>query len=119
MPPFAPSSDVERQRHRLNTLVLVAPGQFLTLVAFYWLRFVPALRPFAFDAPAPPPWVLLICAAVVVAPVLLPRAYFKPRPIRTRRILSGARLAVCVELLQMALHQPVPSTAGFRPTASS
>ncbi len=80
MPPSAPPSDVERQRHRLNTLALAVPGQFLPLVAIYWLRFVPALRPFDFEPLAPPPWLLLICAAALLAPVVLPRAYFKPRP---------------------------------------
>jgi hypothetical protein len=71
--------DVERLRNRLNTLVLVVPGQFLSLVAAYWLRFVPAFRPFAFDAPAPSPWLLLTCAVVTVLPRLLPDGYFRPR----------------------------------------
>ena len=79
MPPYVPPSEVERQRQRLNRLALVMPGQFLTLVAIYWLRFVPAFRPFAFDAPAPAPGLLLTCAAVLLLPFLLPRAYFEPR----------------------------------------
>src|SRR4051812_43469264 len=72
--------DVARLRNRLNMLVLILPGQFLSLVAMYWLRFVPAFRPFAFDVPAPAPWVLLTCAAVTVLPRFLPRSYFRPRP---------------------------------------
>ena len=71
--------DVERLRNRLNTLVLVVPGQFFSIVAVYWLRFVPAFRPFTFDVPTPPPWLLLTCAAVMVLPALLPRGYFRPR----------------------------------------
>ena len=60
-------------------LVLILPGQFLPLVAFYWLRFVPALRPFTFDVPAPPPTVLFACAAALACPFLLPRGWFRPR----------------------------------------
>jgi len=71
--------DVERLRNRLNTLVLLVPGQFFPLVAAYWLRFVPALRPFAFEVPAPPPWLLLTCAGVMLLPAFLPRGYFRPR----------------------------------------
>ena len=79
MPPDVPPSEVERQRNRLNMLALVGPGQFLTLVAIYWLRFVPAFRPFAFEAPAPAPWLMLTCAGALVLPFLLPRGYFAPR----------------------------------------
>jgi hypothetical protein len=71
--------DVETLRHRLNTLVLVVPGQFLPLVAVYWLRFVPAFRPFAFEVPAPAPWILAVCGAVTVLPFFLPTAWFRPR----------------------------------------
>jgi hypothetical protein len=72
--------NVERLRSRLNTVALVIPGQFLPIVGMYWMRFVPALRPFDFHAPAPPAWALLIGAALVALPALLPRAYFEPRP---------------------------------------
>ena len=74
-----PRPEVERLRNRLNMLVLVVPGQFLPLVAAYWLRFVPAFRPFAFDVPAPPPAFLLACAAALVLPFTLPRGWFRPR----------------------------------------
>ena len=77
--PHSTPGDVERLRHRLNTLALVLPGQFLSIVAVYWFRFVPAFRPFDFHAPAPPAWVFAICAALVAVPFLLPRAYFEPR----------------------------------------
>jgi hypothetical protein len=72
-------SDLERLRHRLNTLVLVVPGQFFPLVAVYWLRFVPAFRPFTFDIPVPPAWVLVACGGVTLLPAFLPRSYFRPR----------------------------------------
>jgi hypothetical protein len=72
-------ADVERLRSRLNTLVLVVPGQFLPVVAIYWLRFVPAFRPFGFDVPTPRPEVLLACAAGLALPFALPRAWFRPR----------------------------------------
>jgi hypothetical protein len=76
----APRADVARLRNRLNALVLVVPGQFLPLLAVYWLRFVPAFRPFAFDVPTPRPEVFLACAAVLVVPFALPRGWFRPRP---------------------------------------
>jgi len=79
MPPSASPREVERQRQRLNSLALAVPGQFLSLVSIYWLRFVPALRPFDFEAPGPPRWFLLICAAGLLVPHILPSAYFKPR----------------------------------------
>ena len=71
--------DVERLRNRLNTLVLVIPGQFLPAVVMYWMRFVPALRPFHFEVPAPPLWVPLTGLALAFLPHFLPRAYFEPR----------------------------------------
>ena len=66
-------------RNRLNTLVLVLPGQFLTVVTFYWMRFLPPLRPFEFHVPAPPAWALLAAVALVALPRFLPAAYFVPR----------------------------------------
>ena len=90
----APTSraDVERLRQRLNMLVLVVPGQFLPIVAVYWLRFVPALRPDAFDAPAPPPAVLLACAAALLVPFALPRAWFRPRAFERGRLYPALGL---------------------------
>jgi len=74
-----PRPDVERLRHRLNTVVVAIAGQFLPLVAFYWMRFLPPLRPFDFHVPAPSPWVLLTCAGGLLIPFVLPRSYFMPR----------------------------------------
>jgi len=76
--------DVERRRNRLNLLVLVVAGQFLPLVAAYWLRFVPALRPVDFKVPPPAPGLLLACAAALTLPFLLPRGWFTPRPFERR-----------------------------------
>jgi hypothetical protein len=79
MLPSAPPSDVERHRQRLNSVAMAVPGQFLPLVAIYWLRFVPAFRPFDFEVPGPAPWLLVICAVGTLVPMVLPRGYFKPR----------------------------------------
>jgi len=76
--------DVERLRNRLNLLVLVVAGQFLPLVAIYWLRFVPALRPYDFKVPPPAPGLLLACAGVLILPFLLPRGWFTPRRFERR-----------------------------------
>jgi hypothetical protein len=93
-PPLRP--DVERLRNRLNMLVLVVPGQFLPLVAVYWLRFVPAFRPFAFDVPAPGPAVLLACAAALAIPFALPLRWFRPQ--RVER--GGLYLALGLRLFR-------------------
>ena len=81
-----PRADVERLRHRLNTVVIAIAGQFLPLVLFYWMRFVPPLRPFDFHVPAPPPWVLLVCAGALVIPFVLPLSYFVPRAFERGRL---------------------------------
>lgn len=73
------TGDVQRLRRRLNFLVLVIPQQFITLAAIYWLRFVPAFRPFDFTVPTPPPGLLLTCAGILLLPAVLPAAYFRIR----------------------------------------
>ncbi|GMV23250.1 MAG: hypothetical protein AMXMBFR57_31990 [Acidimicrobiia bacterium] len=73
------ADDLQRLRRRLNVIVLAVPQQFITLTAIYWLRFVPPLRPFAFTVPAPSPGFLLLCAATLVLPAVLPSAYFRTR----------------------------------------
>lgn len=84
--------DVERLRNRLNLLVLVLPGQFLPIVAAYWLRFVPALRPSDFEVPAPGPGLLLTCAAALALPFVLPRGWFRPRRIERRSLYNALGL---------------------------
>jgi hypothetical protein len=84
--------DVERLRQRLNLLVLVVPGQFLPIVGAYWLRFVPAFRPFAFDVPAPPPAVLLACGVALLVPFTLPRGWFRPRAVERGRLYPALGL---------------------------
>lgn len=69
---------VERRRNRLNAAILVLPGQWLGLMAFYWLRFYPPLRPFAFDVPTPSAAAFLTGCAACCIPFLLPRTYFTP-----------------------------------------
>jgi hypothetical protein len=71
---------IHRWRDRLNAAVLVLPGQWFGLMAFYWLRFYPPLRPFAFEVPFPPALVFLLGCAASCIPFFLPRAYFVPRP---------------------------------------
>lgn len=70
---------LERRRDRLNAAVLLLPGQWFGLMAYYWLRFYPPLRPFDFDVPFPPPLAFLLGCAAACAPYFLPRGYFKPR----------------------------------------
>lgn len=86
--------DVERLRHRLNLLALVIPGQWLSLTAMYWLRFIPAFRPFEFDVPAPPPWLLLVCAGTLMVPAVLPAAYFRTRAFERGRFYRRFGLRV-------------------------
>lgn len=70
--------EIERWRDRLNTAILVLPGQWFTLMAIYWLRFYPPLRPFQFDVPFPSAAAFLFGCAASCVPFLLPRAYFTP-----------------------------------------
>ena len=84
--------DVERLRDRLNLLVLVVPGQFLPIVAAYWLRFVPSFRPYGFEVPAPGPGLLLACAAALALPFVLPRGWFTPHPIERRGLYDALGL---------------------------
>lgn len=72
---------LERWRDRLNTVVLVLPGQWFGLMAYYWLRFYPPLRPFHFDVPFPSAFAFLMGCAASCLPYFLPRTYFNPRRI--------------------------------------
>ena len=72
-------NEIERWRNRLNTAVLVLPGQWFGLMAYYWLRYYPPLRPYHFDVPFPPALAFLIGCAASCTPFFLPRAYFIPR----------------------------------------
>lgn len=69
---------VERWRNRLNIAILMLPGQWFGLMAFYWLRFYPPLRPFAFETPFPPLPVFAAGCALSLIPFLLPQRYFDP-----------------------------------------
>lgn len=70
---------LERRRAWLNTAVLVLPGQWFCLMAYYWLRFCPPLRPFDFEVPFPSAYAFLLGCAASCFPYFLPRAYFTPR----------------------------------------
>lgn len=70
---------LERWRGSLNAAVLVLPGQWFALMAYYWLRFYPPLRPLGFDVPFPPPFAFLAGCAASCFPYFLPQAYFTPR----------------------------------------
>ncbi len=69
-----------RSRERLNRLALILPGQWLGLMAVFWMRFVPALRPFDFSTPPPPLATVVVCGVLCAVPLVLPLAYFRPLP---------------------------------------
>jgi hypothetical protein len=69
----------ERRRQRLNTLCLVVPGQFLPLMAVFWMRFLPPFRPYDLHTPPPRPLLLVLAVAASVLPFLLPVRLFRPR----------------------------------------
>jgi hypothetical protein len=69
---------VERWRNRLNTAILVLPGQWLGLMGFYWLRFYPPFRPSVFETEFPPLPLFISGCIVSLVPFLLPMRYFSP-----------------------------------------
>ena len=71
--------ELKRWRDRLNTAALVLPGQWFGLMAYYWLRFYPPLRPFHFEVPFPSGIAFFVGCAVSCLPFVLPRSYFIPR----------------------------------------
>ena len=73
------TSSIADTRNRLNTLVLLLPGQWFAAMAIFWGRFLPPLRPFDFHVTAPPlPW-LTVAVAICLLPAFLPAAWFRPR----------------------------------------
>ncbi len=87
-------TNFERQRDRWNTLALLIPGQWFSLMAIFWGRFFPPLRPFAFTAAPPSAISVAICCALCCLPFFLPRGYFRPRDLERGRFypLLGLRL---------------------------
>ena len=87
-------TEFERRRDRWNTLAILIPGQWFSLMAIFWGRFFPPLRPFGFKAAPPPAMGVAICCAVSCLPFLLPRGYFRPRSFERGRFYPrlGLRL---------------------------
>lgn len=80
-----PSFVIQRRRDWLNAAVLLLPGQWFGLMAYYWLRFYPPLKPFDFGIPFPPAVVFLAGCAASCFTCFLPRSYFVPRKFESRR----------------------------------
>jgi hypothetical protein len=70
---------LEAERERLNTLILVLPGQWFGAIALFWCRYLPPLRPSDFHVPAPSALALLGGVAVCAVPAVLPAGWFEPR----------------------------------------
>ena len=87
-------ADIARLRERLNIAVLVLPGQWFGLMLLFWMRFVPAFRPFAFHTPPPKLTTFCVCIALSLVPLVLPRAWFRPRGFERGPLyrLMGVRL---------------------------
>jgi hypothetical protein len=90
----ATRTEFERRHDRWNTLALLIPGQWLSLMAIFWGRFFPPLRPFDFTARPPSAASVAICCAVSCLPFFLPRGYFRPRAFERGRFYPrlGLRL---------------------------
>lgn len=73
------NAEVERLRDRYNTIALILPGQWLGLMAVFWMRFFPPLRPFNFIIPAPETLSFVICLGLSLLPFVLPQTYFRPK----------------------------------------
>jgi hypothetical protein len=69
---------VERWRNRLNYAILLLPGQWLGLMAFYWLRFYSPFRAAAFEVTFPPLPAFILGCVLSLLPFLLPMRYFVP-----------------------------------------
>ena len=80
----ADAAALQRVRGRLNAAVLVLPGQWLSLMAVFWLRFLPPLRPFEFQVPAPDPGVVILTGAACFLPHLFPSRWFEPHHFERR-----------------------------------
>jgi hypothetical protein len=70
---------LEASRHRLNTLILLLPGQWFGAMAIFWGRYLPPFRPLDFQVPGPSPLALLAAVAVCAVPAFLPAGWFRPR----------------------------------------
>ena len=92
----------------LNVLVLILPGQWCALMAIYWMRYLPPLRPFDFTVPAPA-WYWI---ALSFLPYIVPMG----RP-RVRHGLSLVVLLLCFAAIMIA--EPLaPNAPGTRNAAA-
>lgn len=78
------AAEARRRRKLLNVLVLILPSQWCVLMAIYWMRYLPPLRPFDFHEPFPDPLLFLAGCGVSAVPFLLPDRYFAPLPFEGR-----------------------------------
>lgn len=83
---------VQVSRNRLNALILVLPGQWLSLMAVYWFRFCPPFRPFGFEAEFPPLLLFFAGCALSCAPFLFPPGHFVPRAFERGRLYPALGL---------------------------
>ncbi|WP_165253596.1 glycosyl-4,4'-diaponeurosporenoate acyltransferase CrtO family protein [Paludisphaera soli] len=115
---------LERRRELWNNLALLLPGQWLTLMAVFWLRFLFPLRPYGFIAARPSTVSVVVCGAITCLPFLLPDGYFRPRRFERGRLypLLGIRLfrylAPDGDLVNQMLRRTDPSYRVVRDRAS-
>ena len=77
---------MDRLRGRLNVLPLLAAAQWLGVMAAFWMRFLPPLRPFDFTAPPPSATAFVVGLTLCAVPAVLPRGYFEPRAFERGRL---------------------------------
>ncbi|HYP09800.1 MAG TPA: hypothetical protein VER03_26485 [Bryobacteraceae bacterium] len=90
---FSDHPQVRRTRDRLNNWPIAIAGiLWLLPMSGFWTRFIPALRPFDFDAPFPPLGIFLGGIALCCAPLLLPESYYRPKGFERGRLYPSLGL---------------------------
>jgi hypothetical protein len=84
--------DVERLRRRLNTLILVLPGQWLPVTAAYWMRFLEPFRPHTLAVPGGCGLAFVSGLVLFLVPFLLPGGWFRPRAFERGRLYPALGL---------------------------
>lgn len=93
MPPRTEVLQASRERWN-DGIRALGFGLWIFPLAVFWMRFLPPLRPFGFQAP-PPHWSSVLAAFVCcVMPFTLPKAWFRPFWFENRRFYErlGIRL---------------------------